>query len=201
MSLAKLLLLPGLARRLVVPALLVVEPMLDAARARGDAFARAGRPRRSPLRLARLRPRACVDEDVVFVERDGKTALLERAGELGRLARECQSEPVEQPNRLGGLVEVDANAPVVTGCVGPYSRGHGLAGGCIARVRRRYRDGEARLGDAADADARQRQLTRMGNAAGAAGLAHLMAYRPESAEWFASAAACLPGGAGTRADR
>ena len=42
---------------------------------------------------------------------------------------------------------------------------------------------------AADPDARQRQLTRMGNAAGGAGLALLMAgRRDEAGEWFASAA-------------
>ncbi|MBA3329370.1 MAG: hypothetical protein H0T39_00610 [Actinobacteria bacterium] len=53
----------------------------------------------------------------------------------------------------------------------------------------RYRDGEARLPGAADADARQRQLTRMGNAAGGAGLALLMQGRHEyAAEWLARAA-------------
>jgi hypothetical protein len=53
----------------------------------------------------------------------------------------------------------------------------------------RYRDGEARLPDAPDADTRQKQLTRMGNAAGGAGLALLMEGRAEEAgEWFARAA-------------
>jgi tetratricopeptide (TPR) repeat protein len=50
----------------------------------------------------------------------------------------------------------------------------------------RYEDGERRLPD--DADARQRQLTRMGNAAGAAGLSALMAGE-DGREWFARAAA------------
>jgi hypothetical protein len=51
----------------------------------------------------------------------------------------------------------------------------------------RYRDGEARLPD--DLDARQRQLTRMGNAAGAAGLSLLMAGDTETARlWFGRAA-------------
>jgi hypothetical protein len=55
------------------------------------------------------------------------------------------------------------------------------------RARRRYEDGEARL--PADRDARQRQLTRMGNAAGAAGLASLMAGEREvAAGWFGRAA-------------
>jgi hypothetical protein len=53
----------------------------------------------------------------------------------------------------------------------------------------RYEDGEARLPGLADADERQRQLTRMGNAAGGAGLALLMDGRPEEAAvWFARAA-------------
>jgi hypothetical protein len=59
----------------------------------------------------------------------------------------------------------------------------------LEREAERYRDGEARLPDAEDADARQRQLTRLGNAAGGAGLALLMAGGDaEAAEWFARAA-------------
>jgi len=53
------------------------------------------------------------------------------------------------------------------------------------RARERYEDGEARLPD--DPDARQKQLTRMGNAAGAAGLTALMAGA-DGREWFARAA-------------
>lgn len=57
----------------------------------------------------------------------------------------------------------------------------------FARETGRYADGEARLPD--DPDARQRQLTRLGNAAGGAGLALLMDGRPEEAsEWFHRAA-------------
>jgi hypothetical protein len=52
----------------------------------------------------------------------------------------------------------------------------------------RYRDGEERLPEAEDQDARQRQLTRMGNAAAGAGLARLMGGSAEQArEWFARA--------------
>ena len=59
----------------------------------------------------------------------------------------------------------------------------------LGREEARYRDGEARLPDAEDADARQRQLTRLGNAAGGAGLALLMQGRDdEGAGWFARAA-------------
>lgn len=51
----------------------------------------------------------------------------------------------------------------------------------------RYHDGEARL--PAEADPRQRQLTRMGNAANGAGLALLMlGRREEAAKWFGHAA-------------
>jgi tetratricopeptide (TPR) repeat protein len=59
----------------------------------------------------------------------------------------------------------------------------------LEREESRYRDGEARLSQAADADARQRQLTRLGNAAGGAGLALLMQGRSEeAADWFGRAA-------------
>ncbi len=55
----------------------------------------------------------------------------------------------------------------------------------LRRARERYEDGERRLPD--EPDARQRQLTRMGNAAGAAGLSALMAGT-DGREWFALAA-------------
>jgi hypothetical protein len=54
-----------------------------------------------------------------------------------------------------------------------------------ARAVARFEDGESRLPD--DADARQRQLTRMGNAAAAAGLTALMAGR-DGGEWLRRAA-------------
>jgi hypothetical protein len=80
--------------------------------------------------------------------------------------------------------------------------GHRLAHGREVIVRRvadwdehlqrevaRYEDGEARLPPPEDSDARQRQLTRMGNAAGGAGLSLLMAgRRDEASEWFHRAA-------------
>ena len=56
------------------------------------------------------------------------------------------------------------------------------------REETRYREGESRLPDAEDQDSRQRQLTRMGNAAAGAGLARLMAGDTAAArEWFAKA--------------
>jgi hypothetical protein len=58
-----------------------------------------------------------------------------------------------------------------------------------AREEDRYLDGESRLAAAADADALQRQLTRMGNAAYGAGLAYLMRRDLDaSRRWLALAA-------------
>jgi len=55
----------------------------------------------------------------------------------------------------------------------------------LERARERYEDGERRLPE--ESDARQRQLTRMGNAAGAAALSAVMAGQ-DGDEWFARAA-------------
>jgi len=58
----------------------------------------------------------------------------------------------------------------------------------LRREEERYRDGDSRLAGAADLDARQRQLTRIGNAAAGAGLASLMSGdTAEAGEWFARA--------------
>ena len=58
----------------------------------------------------------------------------------------------------------------------------------LEREEARYRDGESRL-DPADPDSHQRQLSRLGNAAGGAGLALLMEGRHDEAGiWFARAA-------------
>jgi hypothetical protein len=58
----------------------------------------------------------------------------------------------------------------------------------LARARERYEDGQARLRDD-ESDPRQRQLTRLGNAAGAAGLALIMLGRTDEAgEWLDRAA-------------
>ena len=57
------------------------------------------------------------------------------------------------------------------------------------RERDRYEEGEARLPDEVDADSHQRALTRLGNAAGGAGLALLMLGDPGAAEeWLQRAA-------------
>ncbi|MDX6486195.1 MAG: hypothetical protein QOF43_1348 [Gaiellaceae bacterium] len=56
------------------------------------------------------------------------------------------------------------------------------------RQEERYLDGQGRLPAAEDQDARQRQLTRMGNAASGAGMSELMNGNTASAnEWFAKA--------------
>jgi hypothetical protein len=61
--------------------------------------------------------------------------------------------------------------------------------GHARREQERYRDGESRLPDVDDHDVRQRQLTRMGNAAAGTALAELMGGNTGSArEWFARAA-------------
>ena len=59
----------------------------------------------------------------------------------------------------------------------------------VERELARYEDGATRLPGLTEADDRQRQLTRMGNAAGGAGLALLMdGRREEAGKWFARAA-------------
>ena len=59
----------------------------------------------------------------------------------------------------------------------------------VAREQERYRDGQARLPEIDDPDARPKQLTRRGPAAGGAGLAVRMQRRDgEATEWFSLAA-------------
>ena len=59
----------------------------------------------------------------------------------------------------------------------------------LGREQGRYEDGEARLPDAEEADQRQRQLTRLGNAAYGAGLCSLMLGDEDGArDWLARAA-------------
>ena len=61
--------------------------------------------------------------------------------------------------------------------------------GHARREEDRYREGERRVEDAADPDARQRQLTRMANAAWGAGLSFLMlGDGTAAAEWLGRAA-------------
>jgi hypothetical protein len=60
----------------------------------------------------------------------------------------------------------------------------------LQREAERYADGEARLPNAGDADQKQRQLTRLGNAAYGAGLSALMLGDDDAAhDWLGRAAA------------
>jgi hypothetical protein len=61
--------------------------------------------------------------------------------------------------------------------------------GLAEREAERYRDGEARVAESRDPDSRQRQLTRLGNAAYGAGLAAYAAGEPSFArDWLGRAA-------------
>src|SRR5205085_7847542 len=61
--------------------------------------------------------------------------------------------------------------------------------GLAEREAERYREGDAHVPESRDADARQRQLTRLGNAAYGAGLAlHAAGEAERAAEWFDRAA-------------
>lgn len=63
--------------------------------------------------------------------------------------------------------------------------------GHASRQEERYRDGESRLAGDEERDTRQRQLTRMGNAAAGAAVARLMAGSTSDArEWFSRAVEC-----------
>src|SRR5579862_4431116 len=107
----ELLLFPRLRLRLVVPALLCLEPVLDPARL-GLAAEAAKLSIDHGVRALGLRPRGRVDEDLVAVPRDGQALPLEIARELARLLVELGAEPIEEPARVR-LLHLDSNAPVV----------------------------------------------------------------------------------------
>src|SRR5207302_5236144 len=107
----ELLLFPRLAGRLVVPPLLVLEPVLDAGRMCGAAEA-AQLGLDHAVGALGLRLRRGVDEDLVAVPRDCEPALLQLARELARLLVEIGAEPVEQAAGMR-LLDLDADAPVV----------------------------------------------------------------------------------------
>jgi hypothetical protein len=129
----------------------------------------------------------------------GEVARLELGQELGERLERSSAEDV-RATLAGSVVHRDEGHRVDTfqaelghrfaHCLA--SLGFRAMADWAAHVEReieRYRDGEQRLPDAADSDTRQRQLTRMGNAAGGAGLSHLMDGRVEEAsEWLHRAA-------------
>src|SRR5581483_5218309 len=110
------LLLPPRLGRLVVPALLVREPVLDAHEPRLDA-------RLPQLRLDDVAGVRClvpgrgVDEERVALPRDGEPLGGELVRELARAGAEVEAEPLEEAARL--LVELDPDPPVVAGHAPP----------------------------------------------------------------------------------
>jgi hypothetical protein len=109
----QLLLLPGLVRHLVVPALLGFEPVLDGAgEGGGSEVAQLGLDHRA--RSLRFVGRARVDEHLVVVVGDDEPPLLELARQLGGFVAELQPEALEEAGRLL-VLDRDADAPVVPG--------------------------------------------------------------------------------------
>ena len=96
-----------------VPAVIVVQPVLEDDLASGDAgLLELGVDERASLR--RFRRRRRVDEHRVGVVRHREPVELELLGELLRARRDVDAEPVEEATRLL-LFQLDANAPVVPG--------------------------------------------------------------------------------------
>ena len=107
-----LLLFPCLARRLVVPALLVGEPVLDPARPRLDPVL-AQRRADHGIGLLGLVARGRVDEDRVAVAGDGEAPFLQLARQLAGLAAELGARSRQQARGVARLVDLDPDAPVV----------------------------------------------------------------------------------------
>src|SRR5262249_19548033 len=107
----ELLLLPGLALRLVVPAVLLVEPVLDPALARLDAV-RAQLRLDDRVRALGGRTRRGVDENRLVVARDRELLRLELLRELARLGVEIPRQPFEKPGRVLLFLDLDPDAPV-----------------------------------------------------------------------------------------
>jgi hypothetical protein len=113
----ELVLFPRLVRRLVVPAVVLVEPVLDLAGDGGDPVVVQERLDDGAGALG-LGARAGVNEDLVPVVGDGELALLELAGELRGLAAELEAEPIEQVRDAAFVLDLDADAVVVLGYAG-----------------------------------------------------------------------------------
>ena len=162
-----------------------------------DADVVGARPPEDPLRAGAPegRPDAVDEHDLAQLTPHARSLALRRSPALwtNRHTYGTDPSPMHAPfpdtiaaGRRSGVPETEAP---------PGTRGEGGVDWAahLAREEGRYRDGEARLASEAaedDSDPRQRQLTRVGNAAGGAGLALLMlGGRERAAEWFARAAA------------
>src|SRR6476646_195399 len=108
----ELFLLPRLARRLVVPAVLLVEPMLDPARSRLHAVLAQLRLDERVSLLGR-RAGGRVDVDGVVVARDREPVSLQVVSELTRLGAEVACKPVEEAGGVLLFLDLDPDAPVV----------------------------------------------------------------------------------------
>ena len=82
-------------RRLVVPPILLSQPVLDRADAALGAELAELRFDDRPSALG-LGPRACIDEERVVVARDDEAPALELLGQLSGLEAEIEAEPLEQ---------------------------------------------------------------------------------------------------------
>src|SRR6478672_1117421 len=98
-------------RLLVVPSVLVREPVLDLAHSAFDVvLAQLGLD--DLPRPVGLGPRARVDEQRLVVARNGEPASLEILRQLAGLGAEVEAQPFEQPVGMR-VLEVDPDAPVV----------------------------------------------------------------------------------------
>src|SRR5579859_2014335 len=132
---------------LVVPAVLVVEPVLDLAGARLGAV-RAKLRFDDPEGLLGFCVAVRVDEDRVVAARDREPSRSEILRELARLGVELAGESLEEAGRVLLLFDLDPDPPVVFGhvasslvCAGGLARavragGGALRGGGGARSRR-----------------------------------------------------------------
>jgi len=120
------------------------------------------------------------DADHARAGPDVRYANRAAVDELERSVHECLRRGAGGEDASGRGEELEA----VEGCL----HKNAAVADWAAHYRRedeRYTDGESRLPATEDSDARQRQLTRMGNAAAGAGLALLMQGRGgEAREWF-----------------
>src|SRR5437868_3441015 len=133
----ELFFLPRLARRLVVPPILLVEPVLDPARPCLDpALGELGLDHL--VGLLRFGASVGIDEESVVVARDREAPLLQLLGQLARLRAELACQPLEQPRGVLLFLDLNTDAPVVFGhvlsslvCAGGLARAVRARGGAV----------------------------------------------------------------------